>query len=79
MKVLVKKDNVGEFSDCDEISSLSATTLIKNNFEFLKKKNLSMADRLGFWVIEILEISMDYQWIDDLVYELFLKWFNYGV
>ena len=36
MKVLVKKDNVGKFSDCDKVSILDATTLMKNNFEFLK-------------------------------------------
>ena len=34
--MLVKKDNVGEFSDCDEISILGTTTLRKNNFGFLK-------------------------------------------
>ena len=34
--MLVKEDNVSEFSDCDETSILDATTLMKNNFEFLK-------------------------------------------
>ena len=33
---MVKKDNVGEFIDCDEISILNKTTLIKDNFGLLK-------------------------------------------
>ena len=32
----VKEEIVGEFSDCDEISIINATTLMKNNFGFLK-------------------------------------------
>ena len=36
MKVLVKKVNVCEFSDCDKINILSATILMKNNFGFFK-------------------------------------------
>ena len=34
--MLVKEDNVGEFSDYDEIRILDATMLMKNNYIFLK-------------------------------------------
>ena len=43
--MLVKEDNVGEFSDCDEIIILDATTLMKNNCGFLK---IYVLDKISF-------------------------------
>ena len=50
-EILVKEDIVSELSDCDEISIINATSLMKNNFAPLMKNNF------GFLKIYVLRIK----------------------